>query len=279
MGGLCGSNDPVAPSWVDQLGPRADGHMAPTGGPEARDKIFGELQGSIYPGAKTAVDEATAATRAAAYNPMWGTQQNYLNKVLSGGFLAANPYMDRAAAAARTSLNTGLDAGTKSLNTRLAATRQQSMADLTGQQAGQRSGFERSGLRYSTANQQAADSTKAALGARVAAGEQTAVADQTGQAATARAALEANLANQAAQGYQTERQSQTQAAALAPGSISGSAQLLQAVPGMQYGAIAPAASLVQGLAGGTAMPQQFIRTPGAQDYLGQVAGIAGMAGY
>lgn len=279
MGGFCGSNDPVAPSWVDQLGPRADGNMGPTGGPEARSKIFEALNANVYPEAQKAVGEATGATRDAVNSPLWGASNSYLSNVLAGGYLGRSPALDRAAAASRSALDASTRAADRSTRARLDATRMATMADVTGQQAANRSALARSGMRWSTAAQQSADATKAATSGRVAAGEQAALADVAGQSTAARAKLEAELAQQAAQAHQQERQQQTQAAAIAPTAAAGRASLAQSLPALQYAALSPSASLVQGLAGGTAMPQQFIRTPGAQDYLGQVAGIAGMAGY
>lgn len=279
MGGVCGSNDPVRAEWIDQLGPRKDGNFGSTGGPEARDKIFKYLEGSVFPRAQASTDAATAATRSAAGNPGWGAMQQYSTGVLQGDRLNGNPALDRSNAAARSALGTTLDATRRSSDRRLQGTRAASEADSANQLAATRSSFARNGMRFGTAGQQAADATRAATQASVARGEQVAQTDMTGQAAQSKAALEAQLAQNALQNYQAERQSQDRMMALAPGAMTGQANLLQAVPGLEYGAVNPAAALVSGLAGGSAMPQQFIKSPGAMDYIGQVAGIAGMAGY
>lgn len=280
MGGFCGSSDPVAPNYIDPLGPSKTGAMGPTGGPEARDKIFGTLENGIYPAAQGNAEQAVAGTQAAANNPGWGQLQGYLRNGIGGQYLNANPYLDRAFAAQRGQLGTELSAADKSARSRLDATRATSMADLSGQQAGMRSNFGRAGQSFSTTAGQAQDAIKAALAAQLGRGEQTAITDLTGQGAAARSALEAQQAQQLVQNYQSERAAQDRAAAVLPSAMTGQASLLQSVPGLQYSGIAPAASIVQALAGGgNAIPQQFIQTPGPGNYIAQIAGIAGMAGY
>ena len=280
MGGFCGSNDRVKPEYTDSLGPRADGTMGPTGGPEARDKIFEKLQGYIYPRAQASAERAAKVTEGAVYNPGWGGTQQYLQGVLGGNRLNGSPYLDRSNAAARSALSTTLAANEDAANRRLAATRSDAQTNLAGTQAAQKSAFTRSGQRFGTGNQQAQEATQAALQAQLGRSENIATGDITGQEAAAKAQLEAQIAQQNQANYRAERDAQNQAAALMPNAITGQAQLAQSMPGVEYSAVAPAAQIVQGLAGGgSQMPAQMIRSPGALDYLGQVAGIAGMAGY
>ena len=278
--GLCGGFKSIKPDYGDPLGPRKDGTMGPTGGPEARDKVFEQLQGYIYPRAQAAADKSAAVTEGAVYNPGWGGTQQYLRGVIGGNRLNGSPFLDRSNAAARSALQTSLGANQEAAMRRLAATRSDAQTNLAGTQAAQRSGFTRSGLRFGTGNQQAQEATNAALQAQLARSENNTTGDITGQEAAAKAGLEAQLAQGNLQNYQAERQAQNQAAALMPQSITGQAQLAQSMPGNEYAAVAPAAQIIQGLAGGGSQtPGQVMRTPGALDYIGQVAGIAGMFGY
>jgi len=280
MGGFCGSNDKVAADYFDPLGPNAQGQQGPTGGPEARAGIFNALQSSIYPRAQQGAEDAVAGTRAAAASPTWGKLQGYLGNTLGGSYLRGNPSLDRAASSARTNLNTGLNASRAATTAGLQATRAQAGADLAGQQAATRSAMTRSGQRFGTAGQQAQEATKAAMNAQIGRGEQQATVAQQGTEASARSGLEAQLAQQNLQNYQNERQAQQGAAALAPSATSSQAQLLQAIPGLEYAGVAPTADIVRALAGGgQAVQPTMVRSPGVMDYVGQVAGIAGMAGY
>ena len=280
MGGLCGGTKSIKPDYMDPLGPRQDGSMGPSGGPEARDQIFSTLQNSLYPNAQRSADYASGVTRSAVSNPGWGGMQQYLNGVIGGNRLSGSPFLDRANATARTALDTSIGANQQAAMRRLGDTRSNAQTNLAGTQATQRSAYTRSGQRFGTGNQQTQEATQAALQAQLARGENTATSDLTGQANVAKSGLAAQLAQQGQQNYQAERQAQTQAAALMPQSISGQAQLAQTMPGVEYSAVAPAAQIIQGLAGGGSQtPGQVMKTPGALDYIGQVAGIAGMAGY
>lgn len=279
MGGLCGGTKSIKPDHMDPLGPRKDGTMGPTGGPEARDQVFEQLQGYLYPRAQASAEKAGKVTESAVYNPGWGGTQQYLRGVVGGNRLNGSPFLDRSNAASRKALATSLGSNQEAAMRRLATTRSDAQTNLAGTQAAQRSGFTRSGLRFGTGNQQAQEATNAALQAQLARAENNTTGDLTGQAAAATAGLEAQLAQGNQANYQAERQAQTQAAVLMPQSITGQAQLAQTMPGNEYAAVAPAAQIIQGLAGGGSQtPGQVMKTPGALDYIGQVVGIAGMAG-
>lgn len=254
---FCGENKTYRPDYTDALGPRADGTLsAPTGGPEARDRIFKQLEGSIYPRAQEAVDRATAATNAAAGDASWGQLKNYAGGVVNGKYLQANPYLTQALADSRSASEGGL-----------ARAREQATADAAGTQADIQSQFARSGQNFSTANNQAQDANNAALQASLARGEQD-----------AQAQMQAAESGVLAQNYARERDAQNQAAAILPIAATGQSQLLSAVPSMQYEAVAPAAEIVSGLAGGgTVTPATIARRAGVWDYLMQGAGVAAQA--
>lgn len=244
--GWCERDTKTFPAeWHDPLGPNAAGKHAPTGGPEARSQIFDYLQGSLFPQSQQAANRAAGAMQEAAGSPALSGAVNSLSRTASGGYLSPSPQLTKAVGDSR-----------NAMNTRLAATRGQSMADLEGQQAATRSGFARSGLGFSTANTQAQDATKAALAASLARGEQQAAADQA-----------ANESATFASNYQQERGLQNAAASAMPQTLSAKGQLLSAVPGVMMQPTTQAAEIVRGLAsGGQSIQPTVMQQPSGMDY-------------
>lgn len=280
MGGLCGSTKTAKPDWNDPLGPNAGGTMGPTGGPEARAKIFEQIDSQLLPQANKDAAWAANATRSGYDNPVWGSSLGYLTGATGGKYLNGSPYLDRAISAGRRSLDENLAASRSNLNSRLSSSRGRAEAGLRGTQAGNRSMFARTGQAFGTTNQQAADATQAALQAELQRSENEAATAQAGQEATSKAALEAANTGKMADVYQQERGLQQQAATAAPGVASARTQLAQSLPALNYAGVKPAADIVQQLAGnGAVTPATMYRTPGAFDYAMQVGGLAGMAGY
>lgn len=254
---FCGENKTYRPDYTDSLGPWADGRMSgPTGGPEARARIFDRLEERIYPRAQEDTDRAVAATNSAAADAGWGQIKNYASGVLGGKYLQANPYLKQALADSRTAAETGL-----------ANAREQATADMAGSQADTRSRFARSGMGFSTGQTQAQDTSEAALQAALARGEQD-----------AQAQMNAGESQVLADNFARERDAQTQAAALLPAAIAAPSEMLSGNAEKEYGAIAPAAQIVTGMAGGGQVtPAQIARRPGVWDYMMQGAGVAAQA--
>lgn len=61
-----------SPQWFDNLGPNQQGQHAPTGGPEARSRIFDYL-GNYAPQLQQDSDRTAGALSNAANDPAWGT--------------------------------------------------------------------------------------------------------------------------------------------------------------------------------------------------------------
>lgn len=280
MGGLCGSTKTAKPDWNDPLGPNAGGEMGPTGGPEARAKIFEQINSQLLPQAQQDADWAKAASKGAYESPVWGASTQYLTDAAGGKYLNPSAYVTRGIAEGRNALDAGLGATRTAAQGRLKASRSRAEAGLGATQAGNKSLFARTGQSFGTTNQQAADATTAALQSELARQEAEAGGNLDAQEAAARAAYEAGGANTLASAAQQERGLQQQAATSAPGVAATRAQLAQSIPQLNYSAIQPAANIVQQLAGnGAVTPSTMYRTPGAFDYAMQVGGLAGMAGY
>lgn len=252
---FCGENKNYKADYFDPLGPNKAGVQAPTGGPEAREQLFGELRG-VHDQASQAAGRAASATEAAASSPVWGQAQRVLSDNMSGRNLAPNPYLTDALRESR-----------EAADTRLGTTREQALADTEGQMAATRAASERNGVTFGTGAQQAQDATRAAVSASLGRGEQQATAD-----------IQANEAAQLAENYALERGYQTSSAGMAPGVTAGQAQLLQSVPGQYYEPITQSAEIVRGLAGGgQAIQPTIVRKPGVFDYGTQLLSATGSA--
>lgn len=245
MATFCGTNQKNTADYFDPLGPNAAGQTKnPTGGPEKRSQIFGQLD-QMRPDVANASGQAIQATREAATNPLWSQAQSYAGKAASGGYLQANPYLTQALGDSR-----------KASDTAIQGARDQAMADLEGQQATNRSDAARAGVSWGTGQTQAADAAKAATAANLARGAQ--------QAATS---MDAQHSAALAENYARERQAQAQAVGMVPQLATGQSQILQQIPGQYYDPVVQESEIVRGLAGGgQAIQPTIVRKPGIFDY-------------
>jgi hypothetical protein len=134
---LCGSRfQGRTPTVFDPFAPS-------TGGREQRTAIFGDLS-KLRPDLFQAGEDAAAAGREAANDPALGAIRNYANRTLAGDFLRPSPE---------------LEAG-------LARLRAQSNREAGNTLANIQEAYNRNGLAFSTANQQAQQAAQAASSAR-----------------------------------------------------------------------------------------------------------------
>jgi hypothetical protein len=89
---LCGSDKQYTdePRWFDPLGPNAQGQNAPTGGPEARSKIFDYL-GSYGPQMAQDANNTRAALTGAASDPGYQMAADNAYKTIRGDYLGGTP--------------------------------------------------------------------------------------------------------------------------------------------------------------------------------------------
>ena len=131
------------PEWFDPLGPNANGENAPTGGPEARSRIFDYLQ-SKAPGLNGQASQLSTRLARAANDPGFGSAASLARKSMNGDYLNGSPQIDRS----------------------LASMRQAAAAQTADQSADIRGAYARAGQSFSTANQQSEQSANAASAAR-----------------------------------------------------------------------------------------------------------------
>jgi hypothetical protein len=89
---FCGSDKTYTdkPEWFDPLGPNAQGQQAPTGGPEARSKIFDYL-GSYGPQMAEDANNSRAALTGAANDPGYQLAADNAYKTIRGDYLQGTP--------------------------------------------------------------------------------------------------------------------------------------------------------------------------------------------
>lgn len=171
--GFCDSSQSTSapPTWADPLGPTSTGKggravYGASGAPQLRTGIFNAMQG-YQPQLSGASDAAAATLSKGMTNPAWQEGQNLATRNMSGAYLNGSPQ----------------------LNTAMAENRAATMGAAADQNARTQSQFTKTGMGWSTANQQAT------------------------QGATASAAGEAdrNAANTYLQNYQMERGNQNAA--------------------------------------------------------------------
>lgn len=143
--GFCGSDKKYtdAPQWFDPLGPTQSGNNAPTGGPEARARIFDYLQ-SIYPQTQSKVNMVENATRSAAGAPGFEQAKGLSEATMRGDYLHGSPELNKA----------------------MDSTRRRTTAEAADTGANLQDQFTRGGVAWTTANEQAQQANKAAAAAR-----------------------------------------------------------------------------------------------------------------
>lgn len=130
-----GGNGQAQPRYFDPLGPNAANKIrTPTGGPEQRDWIFGQMTGD-----RGAINGANqnfiSGLNSAAYDPARSGMRNYVSSVLGGNYLHGSPELDSA----------------------MGAMRSASAAEGANDAGRVRSQFAQNGMSFGTGNQEAQD--------------------------------------------------------------------------------------------------------------------------
>lgn len=300
------------PRWFDPLGPNASGQHAPTGGPEMRSGIFDQIKALTGQFAGDAGD-LRGGLQSAASDPGWSAVQgnarsNALGHYLTGGpFLSGilkgfgrdqasqvNPTYNRTVSGGF--VNEGIPGNVDKM---VGTMRQRNAAEAADTGANIRSAYNRAGLGFSTANQQAEQANKAASSARADETEAGIRAQERALQATNRMA-ERGYQNQAAmdsqnatrddnrlstsaelQNYQTERGRQTGAAEQLAGAFNPALQYLSQAPTAFLSPMSNIASIIQGLSGGgpiaTPQTQVYTEKGWGNDVLSGIGALAGGA--
>jgi hypothetical protein len=300
------------PQWFDPLGPNQAGFHAPTGGPEMRSQLFDQIgQWSGQMGADS--EAAAAAFRAAATDPTWGAVRGNARDNAYGRYLSGGPQLNRTLNQYEKN-NAALTPGYSQtvsgrfvdqkipggVDKAIDNMRQRTGAEAADTGANIRSSYNRAGLGFSTANQQAEQANRAASSARA---NETAAGMELGERqlqATNRMAERAmqnqaitdnqqsgREANQFAtsarvNNYGQERARQTGAGEQLTGAINPALQYLSQAPTAYLGPIAQIANIVQGLTGNgqiaTPRTQIYEEKGWGNDVIGAVGSLAGAAG-
>lgn len=206
---FCGSDKKYTdtPQWFDPLGPNQQGQNGPTGGPEARNRIFNYIGGQSDQWMNNA-QRAGQALKTAAGDPAWAALQQEAGKTGAGGYLGGSPAFDQIFSNYRNSYGNRSGVTSDTLNGKyldsnipgtdwaanqggavtqkelsggylnsapqmrenvdpmLAGVRQRSQAEAADTNANIRSSMNRTGLGFSTANQQAQQANSAASSAQ-----------------------------------------------------------------------------------------------------------------
>ncbi len=222
------------PSWNDPLGPTsiAKGKngkeidtYSPTGAVEQRADIFSHLN-AAKPSIDASTGKVVSGLETAANDPGWAAAQENARATIRGDYLAGSPQLDAA----------------------MASNRRQQLDAAADQNARQGAQYARSGMSFSTGNQQAADSNTAAAAA-----------------AAGNTEAQARLSN-----YLNERQNQIKGADQLQTATGAPLNYLQNVTQAQMNPLASEASLVSGLSTGgpVSTPQStIVKNAGTGDYL------------
>lgn len=230
MASLCGgsSQNQVAPTWIDPLGPGtqtkqgAKMGMAPTGAVPLRTGIFGELPGETA-AAETAGTAAGTAATAAAQNPGNADAANLATNQINGDYLFGSPALDAA----------------------MAQMRGASTATGANNNAQIRSGYARNGMGFSTANQEAQQSN-----------------DATTLAGENNAEAQARLAN-----YTNERNIQQTSPTMLNQALAAPINYLQEAGQDYLAPLSQEAGIIQQLSSGTGAQPDTVVTPNLMEQM------------
>ncbi len=209
MGSCFGNQKPrrITGQWYDPLGPtsvdsKGRQKIEPSGAIEQRRAIFSDIN-KMRAGLRSSNTSQAAADAAA--NPGWSGAADLANRTVRGEYLKGNPALDDA----------------------LGKMRAATVAEGANNAANQRSQFERNGLSFSTANQQAQNNATTAA---------------TASANAAEAGARAN-------NYMAERQLQTQAPQMLEQATSTPLNYLQLQDMAKLIPLSQMAQVIAGLAG------------------------------
>jgi hypothetical protein len=262
--GFCGEDKQYTdkPQWFDPLGPRNVNGVpthTPTGGPELRDNLFKQMQ-DWSPAMNESGRQLAGGLQAAAGDSGWGEAADVARRTISGEYLGGAPQFNEALGNYRNQVGKAAQ-----------AVKQSALAGAADSSADLASRYARSGLGFSTANQQAAQSAKAAGTARaneLAAGLEKGAADFEAGARV--------------QNYGQERLAQRQGATQLQEAVGQPLQYLSAIPQAYMQPLAQQGQLVTGLSGGgpIATPNStIVRQPGIYDYALSTVGSVTQGGY
>lgn len=125
--------------WFDPLGPNGGGGHGPTGGPERRATVFGQLDG-VRQGVSDARGRVLNSLYNASGQPGFGVQQDLANRALRGDYLSGGPPTDAAVSKMRAA----------------------SDREGSNDEADQRSRMQRAGVLFSTPSSNAAAAARTA---------------------------------------------------------------------------------------------------------------------
>ncbi len=257
MGFETGSNQTYTdkPEYFDPLGTAQNGNphaTQGTGGPEMRANIFDYL-GNNAPNYRASAEQLASGLQGAAKDPGFAAGADLARSTIAGDYLGGGPAFKQALS----------DYGA-GVEKNLAGLRSASTAEAADTEANLRDRFARSGLGFSTANQQASQSAGAAATAR--ANElESGVREGANQYTTG-----AKLNN-----YAAERQAQKAGVDQLGAAVGQPLEYLSQVPTAYLSPESQAAQIIAGLAGSgqIATPQStIVKKPGALDYTSAILG-------
>jgi hypothetical protein len=266
--GFYGGQKTVDPQQFDPLYPAS-------GAPQIRSGIFAGLPGAMTAATDAGLRAGQAGTDAAgALAPAVG----YGKSVLDGNYLSS-PQLLNYLQGTRQASDAGFAATKAAGDVTAQNTREQAVAGLGAQQADTRASFGRNGQAFGTGSELAQQGQMAATQAQLARAETERQSGVTAADAQRQAGL-AQSENQAkAQQFSQERGFQQAAPGIIGQAGAQATNLLAAVPGQMYSGVAPAAQILQQLAGnGQVVNPNTYYKPGVGDYALQAAGTAGAAG-
>jgi len=279
---LLGSTNQVYQSdrdYNDPLGMNAQGQMAPSGGPEMRSAIYGDISGA-QPQMQANTNEQEAALQKAAAQPGYANADTLANKEITGGFLNGSPQLNNLLSTTRASGESML-ARQMANDQNLANVQRTGILTGANRQIGDQNAqigeqYALSGMPMSTAAQEAQGNNAALQNDN--ANQAVAALDAQNNASLANLQGQTNesLNNTEAQtryqDYSGERANQNNAVNTLNEATGAPVNYLSQTNAAQLSPLSSIAQIVQGLSGGATTsyrPQDIVNDPGAIQSIGK----------